>query len=82
MIWKEDIAGSNLTLAFKFQGNRMFLLRSLVKIQYCGEPPWPGGSVLGLRQPGLEFRIMRLEDSVINSHSFHFISLGSSPGLV
>ena len=29
------------------------------------EPPWPRGSVLGLRPPGLEFRILCLEDSVI-----------------
>ena len=30
----------------------MFLPRSLVNIQYCGKPPWPRGSVLGLRPPG------------------------------
>ena len=24
-------------------------------LQYCGEPPWPGGSVFDLRPPGLEF---------------------------
>ena len=34
---KSEIEGSNLTLAFKFQRNTMFLLRSLVKIQYCGD---------------------------------------------
>ena len=33
-------------------------LRLLVKIQYCGEPPLPRGSVLGLRPPGLEFRLL------------------------
>ena len=26
-------------MAFKFQRNKMFLLRSLAKIPYCGEPP-------------------------------------------
>ena len=50
--------------------------RSLVKIQYCGEPPWPRGSVLGLRPPGLEFQILCLEGSVI---SFIASSSGSSP---
>ena len=32
-----EIVGSSPTLAFKFQENKMFLPRSLVKIQYCGE---------------------------------------------
>ena len=45
----------------KFQRNEMFLPRSLVMIQYCEEPPWPRGSVLGLRPPGLEFQILCLE---------------------
>ena len=27
------------SLAFKFERNKMFFPRSLVKIQYCGEPP-------------------------------------------
>ena len=44
--------------------NEMLLPRSLVKIQYCGELPWPRGSVLGLRPPGLKFRILCLEGSV------------------
>ena len=43
-----------------------FLPHSLVKIRYCGEPPWPRGSVLGFRPLELEFRIMCLEDSVIS----------------
>ena len=34
---KSDIAGSNPTLAFKLQSNKMFLPRSLVKIQYYGD---------------------------------------------
>ena len=49
------------------------------KSQYCGEPPWPKGSVLGLRPPGLEFRILCLEDSVISVIS---PSSGGSPGPV
>ena len=52
-------------MAFKFQRN-MFLPRSLVKIQYCGEPPWPRGRVLGLRLQGLGFRIRSLESNVIS----------------
>ena len=56
---------------------QMFLLCSLVKIQYSGEPPGPRGSVLGLRPPGLEFRILWLEGSVI---SFISPPSGGSPG--
>ena len=43
----------------------------------CGEPPWPRGSELGLRPPGLEFRILCLEDSVISIIS---PSSGGFPG--
>ena len=39
---------------------------STCESQDCGEPPWPRGSVLGLRTPGYEFRILCLEDSVIS----------------
>ena len=52
---------------------------STCESQYCGEPPWPRGSVLGLRLPVLEFRILCLEDSVISIIS---PSLGCSPGPV
>ena len=52
---KSEIAGSNPTLAFKFQRNKMFLPRSLSKIKYCWEPPWSRGSVLSLRTPGSYF---------------------------
>ena len=52
---------------------------STCKSQYCGEPPWPRGSVLGLRPPGLEFRILCLEDSVISIIS---PPSGGSPGPV
>ena len=38
-----------------FKETKMSLPRSLVKIQYCGEPPCPRGSVLGLKLPGLQF---------------------------
>ena len=49
------------------------------KTQYCGEPPWPRGSVLGLRPPRLEFRILSLEYNVI---SFISPSSGGSPSPV
>ena len=52
---------------------------STCESQYCGEPPWPRGSVLGLRPPGLELRILCLEDSVISIIS---PSSGGSPGPV
>ena len=52
---------------------------STCESQYCGEPPWPRGSVLGLRPPRLEFRILCLEDSVISIIS---PSSGGSPGPV
>ena len=48
---------------------KMFLPHPFVKTQYCGEPPWPRGSVLGLRPPGLHF-----ESCVwmaVSSHSSH-----------
>ena len=85
LLGKSDIAGSNPTLASEFQRSKMFLPRSIVRIQYCGEPPRPRGSVLGLRPPGLEFRSLCLEGSDISfsslyvhkgglkPHSFHFI---------
>ena len=53
--------------------------KSTCESQYCGEPPWPRGSVLGLRPPGLQFRILCLEDSVI---WFISPSSGGSPGPV
>ena len=52
---------------------------STCESQYCGEPPWPKGSVLGLRPPGLEFWMLCLEDSVISIIS---PSSGGSPGPV
>ena len=52
---------------------------STCESQYCGEPPWPSGSVLGLRPPGLKFRSLCLEDSVI---SFISPPSGGSPGPV
>ena len=52
---------------------------STCESQYCGEPPWPRGSVLDLRPPGLEFRILCLDDSVISIIS---PSSGGSPGPV
>ena len=79
MLGKSEIAGSNSTLDFKFQRKKMFLPRSLVKIQYCGEPPWPRGIVLGLRPPRHQFRILCLKGSIISSNS---PSSRSSPGPV
>ena len=37
--------------------------------QYRRKPPGPRGSVLGLRPPGFEFRILCLEGSVISPSS-------------
>ena len=54
-----------LPSSFK-ERNTKFFLRSLVNIQCCEEPPLPRGRVLGLRPPGLEFRILCLEGSVIS----------------
>ena len=68
LLEKSDIAGSNTTMAFKFQ-NKMFFPCSLVKIQYCGEPPWLRGSVLGLRPPGLELE--SFVSRAVSSHSSH-----------
>ena len=39
---------------------------STCETQYCGGPPWPIGSVPGLRPPGFKFRILCLEGSVIS----------------
>ena len=61
----------------RFERNRNVSSPSTCETQYCGEPPWPRGSVLGLRPSGLEFRILCLEDSVI---SFISPSSGGSPG--
>ena len=48
---------------------KLFLPPSTREIQYCGEPPWPRGGVIGLRPPGFEFRILCLEGSVISPSS-------------
>ena len=49
------------------------------EVSIVGSPRDPRGSVLGLRPPGLEFRILCLEDSVISIIS---PSSGGSPGPV
>ena len=77
--WKFGDCGFEPALAFKPQRNKMFLPRPFLKIDYCGEPPWPRSGVLGLRPPGLEFRILCLEGSVI---SFISPSSGGYPGPV
>ena len=61
---------------FKFPKNEMFFSRSLVRIKYCGNTPWPRGRELCLRPPGLEFRILCPEGSVISPIP------GDSPGPV
>ena len=63
----------------RFERNKNVSSPSTCETQYCGKPPWPRGSVLGLRPPGLEFRILCLEYSVI---PFISPSLGGSPGPV
>ena len=40
--------------SLRLQRNTMFLPPLTRKIQYCGEPPWRRGGVLGLKPPGLE----------------------------
>ena len=77
MLGKSEIAGSNPTLAFQVSKKQSVSSLLLVKIQYCGEPLWSKGSVLGHRPPGLEFRILCLEGCVI---SFSSPSPGGSPG--
>ena len=49
------------------------------KTQYCGESPWRRRSVLGIRLPGFEFRILCLEGSVISLIS---PSSGGSPDTI
>ena len=44
-----------------------------------GEPPWPRGSVLGLRLPGFEFQILCLEGSVISHVSLYVHKSGLKP---
>ena len=53
-------------LIFRFQRDKLFLPRSFVTITYCGEPPWPRSSVFVLGPPGLEFRILSPEGSIIS----------------
>ena len=47
---------------------------STCKSQYCGEPPWPRSSVLGLRPTGLEFRILCRR--TVSSQSSHHTQEG------
>ena len=75
LLRKSDITGSNPALPSKFQRNT--ISSWLAKNQYCGEPPWPRGSVLGLWPPGLEFRVPFLEDSVTS----FILRMFSCPGL-
>ena len=47
-----------------FKEDKMLFFRSFIKIQYCGQPPWPRGGVLRLKPQGLDFRIPCMEGSV------------------
>ena len=58
---------------------KMLLPHPRVKVNIVGSLRVREGSVLGLRPPGLEFRILCLEDSVISIIS---PSSGGSPGPV
>ena len=69
LLRKSEITGSNPSLAFKFQRDKMFLLCSLVKIQYCGKPLWTRGTELSLKPPGPGFLLLCLEGSVISPSS-------------
>ena len=72
--WKGgDRAGSNSALSFKFQKKDFFLLWSLVKMQYCGEPPWPRNSELGPRLPLFESRLLAV--SRVQCHVIHLTIL-------
>ena len=62
-----------------FKETKMFLSHPRVKVSIVGSLRDRRGSVLGLRPPGREFRILCLEDSVI---SFISSSSGGSPGPV
>ena len=72
------------TLAGRLQEVRKWFnllpkLLGVISLIYCVEPPRPSGSVLDLRLPELEFRILCLEGSGI---SFISPSSGSFPGPV
>ena len=69
LVGQAKIKDLDPTLAFQFQRNNMFFPRSLVKIQYCGEPPWPRGSELGLEPLGFEYCVRM----AVLSHSSHHL---------
>ena len=72
--WKVGVRGFEPHSGLQVSKKQNVLPRSLVTFQYCGGPP--RGSVLGLRPPGLEFRILCMEGSVI---SFFSPSLSHHP---
>ena len=53
----------------RFERNKIASSLSTRKTQYSGEPLWPRGSVLGLKHPGFEFRILCLDGNVISPSS-------------
>ena len=72
--WKVGDHGFEPRYDIQVSKKQRFFFCSLVKIQYCEEPPWPRSSELGLWPPGFELGILREEGSVIS-----FISPSSDP---
>ena len=54
----------------RFERNTNVPSQSTRNTQYCGPPPWPRHSMLGLRPPGFEFRRSCVWRAV-SSHSSH-----------
>ena len=48
---------------------KCFFPRSLIRIQFCGEPPWPRCSVLGLGRQGSHFKSCVYR--AVSSHPSH-----------
>ena len=69
--WKVGDRGFEPRSVMQVSKKQRFLPQSLVKIQYCGESPWPRGTVLDLRLPGLEFRILCL--GAVSVHLSHHL---------
>ena len=74
--WKVGDCGFEPSLAVKFRRKKMFLPCSLVKIRYCGKPPWPWSIANSVsdRQGGGP-RV------VVSTAAFHARVRGSVPGL-
>ena len=79
VLCRARIGHAYFTVSAVWKKRKMFLPHPHVKVSIVGSLPWPRGSMLGLRLPGLEFRILCLEDSVISIIS---PSSGGYPGPV